>query len=89
MVSAAHSKSLLPLAKGKKVADRPDEGVIRWFCRLEILIGVARWDSSDKDGLTECSEVSRSSPERRLRLAKPAWCASRNLQKLDISCMTR
>jgi hypothetical protein len=42
VVSAADSKSLLPLAKGEKVAGRPDEGVIRYFCRLEILNGVAR-----------------------------------------------
>jgi len=30
MLSAALSKSLLPW-KGEKVADRPDEGAIRWF----------------------------------------------------------
>jgi hypothetical protein len=29
-------------SNGEKVADRPDEGVIRCFCRLEILNGVAR-----------------------------------------------
>ena len=40
MVSAAYSKSLLSQAEGEKVADRPDEGVIRRFCRLEILNGV-------------------------------------------------
>ena len=28
-------------SKGEKVADRPDEGVIRCFYRLEILNGVA------------------------------------------------
>jgi hypothetical protein len=35
------TKSLLPLAKGEKVADRPDEGVVCCFCRSEILHGVA------------------------------------------------
>ena len=42
VVSVVSSKSLLPFQKGEKVADRPDEGVIRSFCRLEILNGVAR-----------------------------------------------
>ena len=41
VVSAAHSKFPLPLAQGEKVADRPDEGVIRCFCRSEMLNGVA------------------------------------------------
>ena len=41
MFSQGFSKSLLPL-KGEKVADRPDEGVIRSFCLLEILNDVAQ-----------------------------------------------
>ncbi len=39
MFSQRFSKSLL--LKGEKVADRPDEGVVRCFCRLDILNGVA------------------------------------------------
>ena len=44
MFSQAFSKSLLPLQRGEKVADRPDEGANRRFFRLEILNGAAQGD---------------------------------------------
>jgi hypothetical protein len=39
--------SLLSLKKGEKVAERPDEGVIRCFCRREMLNGVTVEGYSD------------------------------------------
>jgi hypothetical protein len=51
------------------VADRPDEGVVRSFCRLEILNGVARLACMSVDLWGECS--SKCQRHLRIRSKRP------------------
>jgi hypothetical protein len=53
--------SLRALNRGEKVADRPDEGLIRYVCRLELLNGVARrTDISNGGGASRRNEENRA-----------------------------